>query len=116
MTSGFRPRRESQAESSLVAVLFIEDLAYNTGCFITFNEKYDPSWARGRSAPVGGAQRERQAVAGLGDHAIGDEVVKCDPSPARIGDLRSSANASAPRSTNVMPATDGFSQEPARFC
>jgi hypothetical protein len=45
MTSGFRPRRESQAESSLVAALFIEPHDNNAGNFIEQGGKYYPSAA-----------------------------------------------------------------------
>jgi hypothetical protein len=34
MTSGFRPRRDNQAESSLVAALFIDGLANITVFFV----------------------------------------------------------------------------------
>jgi hypothetical protein len=42
-----RPRRESQAESSSVAVLFIDEDDNNTGIFINLNVKYDPNQGGG---------------------------------------------------------------------
>jgi hypothetical protein len=45
MTVGFRPRRDSQAESSLVAALFIEWWVNNAVRFIKQEAKIDPSKA-----------------------------------------------------------------------